>query len=342
MATLAEIRAKLKSAEVNRSTSQTGGDNAIYPHWNIQEGQEAVLRFLPDKDEGNTFFWTERNMIKLPFAGIKGQTDSKPVQVQVPCMEMYGKTCPVLTEVRPWFKDKSMEDMGRKYWKKKSYIFQGFVTQNPLNEESTPENPVRRFIIGPQIFNIIRAALLDPEMEELPTDKVKGVDFRITKTSKGGYADYSTSKWSRRERALDESERSAIEKFGLHNLSDFRPKEPTDAEVKIIKELFEASVEGEAYDLEKYGQYFRPAGVSAKAVSTPRAVQPTPTSAPAQSETVASPTTNTVAVSNGNAEVSATTSVATNNETSEANGNGDSAKRAEDILKLIRARQTTS
>ena len=45
MATLAEIRAKLKSQEVNRSTSQTGGDNAIYPHWNIKEGDEAVLRF---------------------------------------------------------------------------------------------------------------------------------------------------------------------------------------------------------------------------------------------------------------------------------------------------------
>ena len=154
MATLAEIRAKLKSQEPNRSGSSTGGDNAIYPHWNISEGSEAVVRFLPDKDTNNTFFWTERNMIKLPFAGIKGQTDSRPVTVQVPCMEMYGKTCPVLTEVRPWFKDKSMEDMGRKYWKKKSYIFQGFVTTNPLAEDTTPENPIRRFIIGPQIFNI--------------------------------------------------------------------------------------------------------------------------------------------------------------------------------------------
>ena len=50
MATLAEIRAKLKSQEPNRSGSSTGGDNAIYPHWNIKEGDEAVLRFLPDKD----------------------------------------------------------------------------------------------------------------------------------------------------------------------------------------------------------------------------------------------------------------------------------------------------
>ena len=322
MASLAEIRAKLKSQEVNRSTSSTGGDNAIYPHWNIAEGSEAVIRFLPDKDTTNTFFWTERNMIKLPFAGIKGQTDSRPVQVQVPCMEMYGKTCPVLTEVRPWFKDKSMEDMGRKYWKKKSYIFQGFVTTNPLAEDTTPENPIRRFIIGPQIFNIIRSALLDPEMEEMPTDYVKGVDFRINKTTKGGYADYSTSKWSRRERALDEAERAAVETHGLHNLGDFRPKEPTEAEVKIIKELFEKSVEGEAFDLEQYGQYYRPAGMAYQAkpqVSVPTAspvtetatapaVAPATESAPAAAPATAAPT-------------------------------GDSAKRAEDILKLIRSRQ---
>jgi len=328
MASLAEIRAKLKSQEVNRSTSNTGGDNAIYPHWNIAEGSEAVIRFLPDKDTNNTFFWTERNMIKLPFAGIKGQTDSRPVTVQVPCMEMYGKTCPVLTEVRPWFKDKSMEDMGRKYWKKKSYIFQGFVTTNPLAEDSTPENPIRRFIIGPQIFNIIRGALMDPEMEEMPTDYVKGVDFRITKTTKGGYADYSTSKWSRRERALDEAERAAIETHGLHNLGDFRPKEPTEAEVKIIAELFAKSVEGEAYDLEQYGQYFRPAGVAYQ--GKPQVAVPT-ASAPAQPVAEAAPTAAPVTESAPAPQPEAAPATAA--------PSGDSAKRAEDILKLIRSRQ---
>ena len=236
-------------------------------------------------------------------------------------MEMYGKTYPVLTEVRPWFKDKSMEDMGRKYWKKKSYIFQGFVTTNPLAEDTKPENPIRRFIIGPQIFNIIRSALMDPEMEEMPTDYVKGVDFRINKTTKGGYADYSTSKWSRRERALDEAERAAIETHGLHNLGDFRPKEPTEAEIKVIKELFEKSVEGEAFDLEQYGQYYRPAGMayqakpqvptaSAPATDPAPAVAPVTESAP---QPVAAPVTAAPA--------------------------GDSAKRAEDILKLIRSRQ---
>ena len=119
MASLAEIRAKLQEANNRSSGNSTGGgDNAIYPHWNMQEGREAVVRFLPDGNADNTFFWVERAMIKLPFAGIKGETDSRNTIVQVPCVEMYndGTTCPILSEVRGWFKDKSLEDMGRKYW----------------------------------------------------------------------------------------------------------------------------------------------------------------------------------------------------------------------------------
>ena len=262
MASLAEIRAKLKEQESKSSGNQGGGDNAVYPFWNLKEGQEALVRFLPDGDTNNTFFWVERAMIKLPFNGVKGETDSRPTQVQVPCVEMWGETCPVLSEVRGWFKDKSLEDMGRKYWKKRSYVFQGLVVEDPLKEENVPENPIRRFIIGPKIFQIVRAALLDPEIEDLPTDYVHGLDFRIAKTSKGGFADYSTSKWGRRERALSNSDVEAINKVGLFNLKDFLPKKPTDVELKVIKEMFEASVDGEAYDAERWGQYYRAAGMN--------------------------------------------------------------------------------
>ena len=38
---------------------------------------------------------------------------------------------------------------------------------------------------------------MDPEIEELPTDLMRGLDFNIRKTTKGQYADYSTSSWSR-------------------------------------------------------------------------------------------------------------------------------------------------
>jgi len=225
MASLAEIRAKLKEQEAGASGNRSAGpgDNAIYPFWNIKEGESTTLRFLPDGDESNTF-----------------------------------------NEVRGWFKDPSLEDMGRKYWKKRSYIFQGFVIDDPLNEESKPENPIRRFIIGPQIFQIIKAALMDPDMEELPTDFTAGVDFRLHKGSKGGYADYGTSNWARRDRPLSDAEMKAVNEYGLFNLTDFLPKKPTDVEIKVMQEMFEASVDGEAYDADRFSQYYRPAGMQAR------------------------------------------------------------------------------
>jgi len=262
MATLAEIRARLQASENRTTGSQgAGGDGVIYPHWNIPENTSAKIRFLPDADPNNAFFWIERAMIKLPFNGIKGQPDSKPIQIQVPCVEMWGGACPILAEVRTWFKDPKLEEMGRKYWKKKSYLFQGFVHENPLSDDKTPENPIRRFIISPQIYNLIKAALMDPELENLPTDYSAGLDFTVTKSAKGGYADYSTSKWARKETALTAAEQQAIDKYGLFNLADYLPKKPTDAELKIIKEMFEASVDGEAYDMERWGQYFKPPGM---------------------------------------------------------------------------------
>jgi hypothetical protein len=330
MASLADIRAKLQAAESNKGgNSQTGGDNAIYPHWNIDEGTSASVRFLPDGNSKNTFFWVERAMIKLPFNGIKGESESKQVQVQVPCVEMWGEACPVLAEVRTWFKDKSLEDMGRKYWKKRSYVFQGFVRENPLADDKSPENPIRRFIIGPQIFQTIKGALMDPELEESPTDLVRGLDFRVTKTSKGGYADYSTSKWARKESPLTEAEAMALEKHGLYNLNEFLPKKPGAEELRVIKEMFEASVDGQPYDTERWGSYYRPAGVSAPAGGSSN-------SAPAPTLKVATPspvTEDDIPPFDVDEPAVASTPV--------AKPAGDT-KKADDILAMIRARQNKS
>jgi len=65
---------------------------------------------------------------------------------------------------------------------------------------------------------------------------VRGLDFKIAKTSKGGYADYTTSNWSRRERALSEEENESIAKHGLFDLKTFLPKKPTDVELKVMKD----------------------------------------------------------------------------------------------------------
>ncbi len=330
MASLAEIRARLAEQAAKSGGSNTGtGDNAIFAHWNIPEGTSASIRFLPDGDDSNTFFWRERQMMRFEFPGIKGGDENKKVVVQVPCVEMWGETCPVHAQIRPWFKDPNMESLGRKYWKKRSYVFQGFVVNSPIEEQNTPENPIRRFIISPQIFTIIKQALMDPEMEELPTDYQRGTDFRLNKTQKGGYADYSTSSWARKERGLNETELQAIATHGLFNLNDFMPKRPGVDEVRAIVEMFEASVDGQLYDPDRWGKFYRPSGVqlntSTGSATAGDDADDEPAPAPVATKPVATPAAKPAA--------STTTAAAPAAE-------GGAKPSVDDILKMIRSRQT--
>ena len=334
MATLAEIRAKLLAQEnkAETNTNQSRGTDAIYPFWNMDNDSTAVIRFLPDESPDNVFFWRERQVIKMPFAGIVGG-EQKPITVQVPCIEMWGDTCPVHAEIRPWFKDPSMEDLGRKYWKKRSYIFQGFVVTDPMNEE-TPENPIRRFVIGPQIFKLLKSALMDPDMENLPTDYDAGTDFRLVKTQKGQYADYSTSNWARKERSLNEAERQSIDTHGLYNLNDFMPKRPSDDEIRVIMEMFEASVDGELYDPMRWGNYYRPYGVDVPEGAAPNGAS---SSVVRQSQKVSQPVTDTQPSAPAPAAEPAPEPVAVEPAAAEASSSGTDAS---DILAMIRNRKT--
>jgi hypothetical protein len=123
---------------------------------------------------------------------------------------------------------------------------------------------------------------------------------------------------------LNDTEQAAIKQHGLFNLSDFLPKKPTDVELKVMKEMFEASVDGEPYDMERWGQYFKPAGMSQNTgdpqkTSTPRA-------APAP------------AVSHDEDDAPAPVARATPAPAPAADASG-SDNRAQDILAMIRNRQ---
>ena len=104
MASLAEIRAKLAQQETRSGGNSGGGrDNAIYPHWDIPENATSRIRFLPDGDAKNDFFWVERAMIRLPFSGVNGQMNSKPVIVQVPCGGRISTLFPVRISSEPMY-----------------------------------------------------------------------------------------------------------------------------------------------------------------------------------------------------------------------------------------------
>ena len=102
------------------------------------------------------------------------------------------------------------------------------------------------------------------------------------------------------------------------------PKKPTDVELRVMKEMFEASVDGQPYDTERWGQYFRPAGIQAPAGTSTPAANAAPAAKPAPA-----PADDDVPF-DADEPVAAAAPVATETK---------SGQNAQDILAMIRARQ---
>lgn len=213
-----------------------------YPFWNMKPGQKAVIRFLPDLDSSNARgFLVEKLFHNLM---INGQKKT------VPCLTMYGEDCPICKISQAYYKEKD-EVNGKKYWKKKQYIAQAIIVEDPLPaDETTGENhqgKVRYIALGYQLYNIIKEAFAseDDPLEAIPYEFEDGYDFVIKKTEQGEYATYTVgTKFLSKQRSLTEDEVAAAEE-GMIELSTLLPKNPGADKVQA---MLDADMNGGTYE----------------------------------------------------------------------------------------------
>jgi hypothetical protein len=55
----------------------------------------------------------------------------------------------------------------------------------------------------------------------------------------------------------------------LYDLKDFMPARPTADHYAVISQMFEASVDGELYDPERWGNFYKPYGIDVPATAAP-------------------------------------------------------------------------
>lgn len=215
--------AALKGAFAQEQKESSGGNsnNNYYPFWDMQVGQRCVIRFLPDLNENNPRgFLVEKVTHNLT---INGQRRS------VPCLGMYEDDCPVCKVSQDYYKAKD-EVNGKKYWKKRQYIAQAIIVEDPLEADKDSgenhEGKVRAISLGFQIYNIIKEAFGSDELEAIPYDFTDGYDFIIKKTEQGQYASYAVgTKFANKQRSLTDDELAAAE-AGMVDLATLLPANP--------------------------------------------------------------------------------------------------------------------
>lgn len=223
----------LKAAYAQKSSGGNQDWKLFYPFWKMPDDATAIVRFLPDLDEDNALgFLVEKLEHNLVVNG------NKKV---VPCLQMWGEECPICALSRKYYDEKN-EDMGKKYYRKKSYIGQVIVIESPIEHDQS--QLVKLIDFGPAIFKQIQAAFQSGDLEEAPYEFKGGYNFRIKKTKNGQYASYTTSSFAPKQSDLDDE---IIEAIDLYNLSDYRGKK---MDLATVEALLVADQTGEQYSEE--------------------------------------------------------------------------------------------
>lgn len=232
--TLDQLKAAFKKDESTGSRP-----NNYYPFWNMNEGEQAVVRFLPDADQDNPMgFLVEKLMHQLT---INGERKS------VPCKKMFNEDCPICKVSSAYYKEEDKTN-GKKYWRKKQHIVQALIVEDPLPADSdsgeTHEGKVRFLALGYQLFNIVKESFESGELDEIPFAFKGGCDFIIKKTKQGEYATYAVgSKFARKSSDLTEDEIA----FVTDNMVELGSLLPPNPELEKVEGMLEAALTGADY-----------------------------------------------------------------------------------------------
>jgi hypothetical protein len=196
--------------------------NNYFPFWQMKDGEQATVRFLPDKNANNPLgFIVEKLMHNLD---INGERKS------VACLKMYEEDCPICKLSSEYYK-KDDKVNGKKYWRQRQYLAQALIVEDPLpaNETSGEKftGKVRNLTLGYQIYNVIKEAFEGGDLDEVPYAYKGGTDFIIKKTKQGDYSTYAVGSRFRIGKSSDLTEEQlAVVNESLIDLATLLPKHP--------------------------------------------------------------------------------------------------------------------
>lgn len=246
------------AAAFTAKASEGGGSpqwKLFFNFWKAPVDSVSTVRYLPDADSENPMGFLVENLTHE--LQINGKRE------RVACLKMYGETCPIC-ELSAHFYDKNSpdhnEDLGRSFYRKKSYIGQVLVLETPVEHDA--EQLVKLIDFGPQVFKQIQAAFQSGDLEAAPFDLKGGYNFRFRKTVTGsGQNSYTTSSFAPKQTDVADD---LIESMTLFNLADYRaPK----VERAAIEAMLVAAQTGGSY--EEPAQAAAPAAKSAAKAAAP-------------------------------------------------------------------------
>jgi hypothetical protein len=239
-----DLNALKERLKPNSTNAQRQNYNAErFNFWNMNNDEEAIVRFLPNKDENDPWWFHEYKYHEVWVDGKKRNLN---------CLSNYGEKCPLCDKAQEYYANNNVP-MGRKLYRKISWLGQVIVIKDPLPIDpevgKNANGEYRTVSISKQVYDALIGSIKDDldDSEHLPTDYEYGTNFIIKKFSKkvtldngksSEQADYSRSRFAKKQTELDE-DMVELAKEKLVVLSTLMPSKP---EVSYLKQQLDLSL----------------------------------------------------------------------------------------------------
>jgi hypothetical protein len=234
---LADLAAAFAAKNKPSNSNPDAHWKQFFPFWKAPVDSTTIFRFLRDGDESNPLDFLVENYTHELVVNGKRET--------VACLRMYDEECPICALSAHFYDKKSPdynEDLGKRFYRKRSYIAQGLVVESPVEHDH--EQLVKLVEFGPQIFKQIEAAFKRNDFDRYPYELKGGYNFRFEKTQTGqGQNSYTTSTFQGRPSDIADD---VIEKIKLNNLSEKRTPKTDRAAIDALLTAALASMSGPA------------------------------------------------------------------------------------------------
>lgn len=243
------LKLKLKSnlkKQIEEESQKSGGNDARFlNYWDLKDGEKVKVLFVPDV-AGE--LWAK---FKKHGPGLKTRGTGA-----IRCAyESAGEDCPAcqkgfeFLDLAKETEDKSYKDEAKKWFAREYTLMSCIVLESPFEvSEATDHNQVKLIYVPYAIEKLIKEAVTEGQLDE---DELCHTPFFIKKTTnQGGYADYSSSYFARKQVADDELaffDDQVVEQFDYKTL-DVIPPVTTTEEVSEWLEKAEEAVAKAAKD----------------------------------------------------------------------------------------------
>lgn len=237
MATKRNFSIAALQAAFASNTNNSNNNNNYYQFWSIDAGEEAIVRFLPDKNYENPWFLKERVYHEMLINGEKKR---------VPCLKQYdNKPCPICEEsIRRYREEGDATIVGKQLYRKKNWVGQVLVIEDPLKPDGetgkNSKGEIKLVSITSQIYNAIKVVVESGELDVAPHSYDDGTNFAIRVTMNGKYKDYSKSNFVRKQSTIPEDQIEWIE----DQLIDLQTMVPQEPELSHVQGLLDAFLNG--------------------------------------------------------------------------------------------------